>query len=88
MTERSTLERINKMLDMIETHAIALIEAADPRAMEPKDASIAASKHALVMAKLLDLKHSIEGTEPSDGEDALINAILGISRPHDERGIL
>ena len=83
--ERSTLERINQLLDTIEEHAIALINAADPQAMEPKDASMAASKHALVMAKLLDLKHSIEGEQPSGDEDALINAILGLNR---ERGML
>ncbi len=73
-----TLRRINTLLDALERHALDLIAAANPQNIEPKDAAIAAGKHAMVIARLLELRRQVEGESSSGGhEDELLRALLG-----------
>jgi hypothetical protein len=73
-----TTRRLNAWLTVLEERIIALLQGNDLEAMKPGEREQAASRHLSMLLRLLQLRQKFAQPETSAGEQALLDALLGI----------
>ncbi len=70
-----TARRLNTWLTVLEERIVALLQGNDPETLKPAEREQAASRHLAMLLRLLQLRQKFAQSEPSPGEQALLDAI-------------
>ena len=81
--QRDTLQRVHSWLGVLERRIVELLEATEPSLLKPQEREAAASRHLLLVLRLLQFRQQYAEASPSAGEQALLDALLG-SRDEDD----
>lgn len=74
--QQDTLRRVHNWLVVLEERICALLDSNDPATMKPGEREQAASRHLMLMLRLLQLRQQYAEASPSAGEQALLDALL------------
>ena len=75
--QQDTLQRLHSWLDVLEKRITELLEATEPALLKPGEREQAASRHLLLVLRLLQFRQQYAQASPSAGEQALLDALLG-----------
>lgn len=74
--QQDALRRVNSWLNVLEERVAALLRENDPQEMKPGEREQAASRHLLMILRLLQLRQKFAQAAPSPGEQALLDVLL------------
>jgi hypothetical protein len=74
--QEDALRRIHSWLCMLEGRIIALLNENKPQDLKPGEREQAASRHLMLMLRLLQLRRQYAEATPSPGEQALLDALF------------
>jgi hypothetical protein len=74
--QEDALRRIHSWLCMLEGRVLALLDENKPEALKPGEREQAASRHLMLMLRLLQLRRQYADAPPSSGEQALLDALF------------
>src|SRR5712691_6080719 len=74
--QQDAMQRLQNWLAMMEGRVCALLSSNDPGLMKPHEREMAASRHLVLMLRLLQLRQQYAQAKPSSGEQALLDALL------------
>ncbi|HEV7236609.1 MAG TPA: hypothetical protein VGN15_10540 [Ktedonobacteraceae bacterium] len=75
--QQDTLQRVHTWLGVLERRIVELLEATEPALLKPGERESAASRHLLLVLRLLQFRQQYAEASPSAGEQALLDALLG-----------
>lgn len=75
--QQDAIERISTWLQLLEERVKMLLQPIVPGEMKPAERELAATRHLQLMARLLQARQKFAEPNPSAGEQALLDAILG-----------
>ena len=75
--QQDTLQRVHTWLSVFEGRIVALLEATEPALLKPVEREAAASRHLLLVLRLLQFRQQYAEASPSAGEQALLDALWG-----------
>ncbi len=75
--QQDTLQRVHTWLGVLERRIVELLEATEPALLKPGEREAAASRHLLLVLRLLQFRQQYAEASPSAGEQALLDALLG-----------
>jgi len=75
--QQDTLQRVHSWLGVLEGRIVELLEATEPSLLKPNERETAASRHLLLVLRLLQFRQHYAEASPSAGEQALLDALLG-----------
>ncbi len=74
--QEDALQRIHSWLCMLEGRVIALLDENKPVDLKPGEREQAASRHLMLMLRLLQVRRQYAEAAPTPGEQALLDALL------------
>ena len=74
--EQDTAQRLNTWLTVLEERIVALLHDNDPETLKPAEREQAASRHLMLLLRLLQLRQKFAQPDPSAGEQALLDALF------------
>lgn len=74
--QQDTLQRVHSWLGVLEGRIVELLEATEPSLLKPNERETAASRHLLLVLRLLLIRQDYAEARPSAGEQALLDALL------------
>ncbi len=75
--QQDTLQRVHTWLGVLERRIVALLEATEPTVLKPGERETAASRHLLLVLRLLQFRQRYAEASPSVAEQALLDALWG-----------
>jgi hypothetical protein len=74
--QHDAMQRLQNWLNVMEGRVCALLSNNDPGSMKAHEREMAASRHLVLMLRLLQLRQQYAEAKPSAGEQALLDALL------------
>ena len=75
--QQDTLQRLHNWLGVLEKRITDLLAATEPALLKPGEREQAASRHLLLLLRLLQIRQQHADFGPSATDQALLDAILG-----------
>ena len=79
--QQDTLQRLHNWLGVLEKRIIELLEATEPALLKPGEREQAASRHLLLVLRLLQFRQQHTEISSPANDQALLDAILGGGNP-------
>ena len=74
--QQDALQRLNRWINALEERICVLLGTNDVDTMKPGEREQAATRHLMLMLRLLQLRQQYAEPKPSPGEQALLDALL------------